>query len=224
MELVQIFIELVIGYVALFIMAKLLGRTQITQITPFDFISAVVLGELVGNALFDNNIGVSKILFSIIVWGGLTYSTEMITQKYKRLRKTLEGDPSIVIRNGKIDYDQLKKNHLDINQLQLLLRSKNIFSIRECEFAILETDGTLSACKNPTLQNPTMEDMNLPVKPFHLPISLILDGELVVDNLKLAQLDEQELLEKIKPYGVNRIEDVLYAEWKEGEALHVQTY
>jgi uncharacterized membrane protein YcaP (DUF421 family) len=224
MEFFQIFIELVVGYLALFIMAKILGRTQITQITPFDFISAVVLGELVGNALFDNNIGINKIIFAVFIWGSLTYSTEFITQKFKRLRKTLEGDPSIVIRSGKIDYNQLKKNHLDINQLQLLLRSKDVFSIRECEFAILETNGSLSVLRKPTYDNPTMQDLNLSTKPVHLPISLVLDGELVRDNLLLAQLDEEKLLEQLKPYGVTNIKNVLYAEYKEGEALHVQTY
>lgn len=224
MAFVHIFTELVIGYIGLFIMAKILGRTQISQITPFDFISAVLLGELVGNALFDETVGVSKILFAIFIWGSLTYSTEIITQKSKRLRKVLEGEPSIVIRNGKIDYNQLKKNHLDLNQLQLLLRSKGIFSIRECEFAILETDGTISVLKKPIFENPTKEDLQMPVKAVHLPISLILDGELVRDNLQLVYLDEEKLLQKLKPFGVSQIKEVLYAEWKEGEPLHVQTY
>ncbi|KHF27654.1 hypothetical protein LR68_03523 [Anoxybacillus sp. BCO1] len=65
-------------------MAKILGRTQITQITPFDFISALVLGELVGNGLYDSEVGLSKVLFAIALWGLLIYTTEMITQKKKR--------------------------------------------------------------------------------------------------------------------------------------------
>lgn len=224
MEFVQIFTELVVGYVALFILAKVLGKTQITQITTFDFISAVVLGELVGNALFDNEVGIKKILFAVTIWGALIFSTEVVTQKFKRVRKTLEGEPSIVIRSGKIDFNQLKKNKLDLNQLQHLLRSKDIFSIRECEFAILETDGTISVLRKPAYENPTYQDLNLPVKPVHLPISLVLDGELVRDNLQLVQWDEQRLLQEMKPYGVSKLNEVLYAEWKEGEALHVQTY
>lgn len=224
MEFVQIFTELVVGYLALFIMAKVLGRTQITQITPFDFISAVVLGELVGNALFDSDVGISKILFAVTVWGSLTYVTEILTQKFMGLRKTLEGEPCIVIRNGMIDYNQLKKNHLDLNQLQLLLRSKDIFSIRECEFAILETDGSLSVLRKPNYETPTIQDLHLPVKTVHLPISLILDGEIVQDNLLLVKMDEEKLLQVMKPFGVSKVKEVLYAEYREGEALHVQTY
>ncbi|WP_426470256.1 hypothetical protein, partial [Salmonella enterica] len=78
-EFGQIAVELVVGYIALFIMAKILGRTQITQITPFDFISALVLGELVGNGLYDVNVGLAQMLFAIALWGLLIYATEMIT-------------------------------------------------------------------------------------------------------------------------------------------------
>ncbi|SFA78236.1 MULTISPECIES: DUF421 domain-containing protein [unclassified Bacillus (in: firmicutes)] len=220
----HIFLELFVGYVALFLLTKILGKTTITQITTFDFISALVLGELVGNALFDENIGVKEILTAIFLWGSLVFATEIITQKFKGTRKLLEGEPSIVIRNGKIDYKVLKKNHLDINQLQHLLRSRDVFTIRECEFAILETDGTVSVLKKPNYSNPTAQDLNLKLDKVTLPVTIILDGELIKDNLQMIHWDEQRLLKEIKKYGAQSMEEVLYAEWLEGEALHVQTY
>lgn len=224
MEFLHISLELVVGYIALFIMTKFLGKTQITQITAFDFISALVLGELVGNALYDDNVGLGQILFAVAVWGMLIYLTEIITQKFKGMRGILEGQPSIVIRKGKIDYGQLKKNHLDINQLQHLLRSKDVFSIRECEFAILETDGSVSVLKKPAYSPATSKDLHLPLQPVTLPVSLILDGEIVVDNLEEIHWNKELLMKEVKKFGINSIEEVLYAEWLEGEALHVQTY
>ncbi|WP_264736931.1 DUF421 domain-containing protein [Cytobacillus firmus] len=224
MEYLHIISVLVIGYIFLFIMAKLLGKTQITQITPFDFISAIVLGELVGNALYDQETGIPEIFFAVAVWGILIYATEILTQKFKRARKLLEGEPSIVIKKGKIVYEELKKNHLDINQLQHLLRSKDVFSIRECEYAILETDGTVSALKKTLYSTPTIQDLNLPINMIELPVTLILDGEVIWDNLKSINWDETKLINEIKNNGANNIKDVLYAEWKKGEALHVQTY
>ncbi|KON89391.1 membrane protein [Sporosarcina globispora] len=224
MEYLHIISVLVIGYIFLFAMAKLLGKTQITQITPFDFISAIVLGELVGNALYDQETGIPEIFFAVAVWGTLIYATEILTQKFKRARKLLEGEPSIVIKKGRIVYEELKKNHLDINQLQHLLRSKDVFSIRECEYAILETDGTVSALKKPLYSTPTIQDLNLPLNKIELPVTLILDGEVVWDNLKSINWDERKLNNEIKNIGVHNVKDVLYAEWKKGEALHVQTY
>lgn len=79
MEFIKIASELVVGYVALLFTTKIPGKTQITQITAFDFISALVLGELVGNALYDNNIGISQILFAVALWGALIYITEITT-------------------------------------------------------------------------------------------------------------------------------------------------
>lgn len=167
MEFTQIFIELIIGYFLLLLLTKILGKTQITQITTFDFVSVLVLGELVGNAMYDSKTGIKEIAFSILLWGALIYVTEYITQKFRKTRKLLEGKPSIVINKGKIDFHELKKNHLDINQLQHLLRAKDVFSIAECAYAILETDGTISVLKKSAFSNPTKQDMNLPLKLFH---------------------------------------------------------
>lgn len=224
MEYLHIISVLVIGYIFLFVMAKLLGKTQITQITPFDFISAIVLGELVGNALYDEKIGILEMFFAVAVWGILIYATETLTQKFKRARKLLEGEPSIVIKKGKIIYEELKKNHLDLNQLQHLLRSKDVFSIQECEYAILETDGTISALKKPMYASPTIQDLSLPLNTVELPVTVILDGEVVWDNLKSIGWDETKLNNEIKANGVVSIKNVFYAEWKKGEPLHVQTY
>lgn len=224
MEFVQIFMELIFGYIALFVLTKVMGKTQITQITPFDFISALILGELVGNAVYDKDITITKVIFAVIVWGLLIFVTEVLTQKKKSLRKLLEGEPSIVIRQGKIDYKVLKKAHLDINQLQHLLRAKGIFSIRECEYAILETDGAISVLRKSSYSIPTLKEMNLPLSPVTLPVTLILDGQVEVDNLQMIEWNRERLLHEMKKYGINSEKEVLYAEWKEGEDLHVQKY
>ncbi len=144
----QITIELLIGFFVLLIATKILGKTQISQLTPFDFISAIVLGELVGNSIYDPKIKVWSILYSVFVWVILIYTIEVITQKIRGTRKFFEGYPSIIIRNGKIDREQLSVNHLDINQLQQMLRQqKDIFSIREVEYMILEPNGNISVLK-----------------------------------------------------------------------------
>lgn len=224
MEFLQILVELFIGYIALLILTKVMGKTQITQITPFDFISALILGELVGNAVYDNDVNIFKVLMAVAFWGLLIYSTEIITQKKKGVRKLLEGEPMIVIRKGKIDYNVLKKAHLDMNQLQHLLRAKDVFSIRECEYAIIETDGTVSVLKKSDFSNVTIKDLNLPLSTVTLPVTLILDGSIEEDNLKMIQWDKQRLLQMIKQHGFDSEKEVMYAEWKEGEPLLIQAY
>lgn len=224
MEFLQISVEIIIGFFALLILTKLVGKTSITQVTAFDFISALVLGELVGNALYDDNVRIGKILFTIVLWGLLIYMTEIATQKKVVFRKFFEGKPDIVINKGEIDFKALKKNHLDLDQLFHLLRKKDVFSIRECQYAILETDGTLSVMKKTKYESVTKSDLNLRPNASELPIPLIQDGEIKYENLKLIHWDSVKLINEIKSRGVNSPKEVLFAEWKDGEALHIQTY
>lgn len=224
MGITSIAIELIVGYFALLILTKILGKTQITQISAFDFISALILGELVGNSLYDGKITVIPILAAIFIWGSLIFFTEYFTQKSRRFRHILEGTPALIINKGKINFDELKKNHLDLNQLQHLLRAKDIFSVRECEFALLESDGTLSVIRKPLYEIVQRQDLNIPAKNASLPLSLIVDGEIVYDNLKLAEQREDWLLSEIKKQGFLSSKDVMYAEWEEGESLLVQGY
>jgi uncharacterized membrane protein YcaP (DUF421 family) len=224
MEFMSIAVELIVGYFALLILTKILGKTQITQISAFDFISALILGELVGNSLYDGKVSVLPILTAIFIWGSLIFFTEYFTQKSRRFRHMLEGTPALIINKGKINFDELKKNHLDLNQLQHLLRAKDIFSVRECEYALLESDGTLSVVRKPLYEIVQRQDLNIPAKTATLPLSLIVDGEIVYDNLKLAEQKEDWLLNEIKKQGFLSSEDVLYAEWEEGESLLVQGY
>lgn len=214
-------IELVIGFFALLIITKLLRKTQINQITPFDFISALVLGELLGNAIYDKDVNIWYILYAVFVWGSLLFLVEKITQKFRRSRKFFDGDPAIIIRNGQIDFNVIKKENLDINELLSILRQKDVFSIREVEFAILESGGSISVLKKSKYSTPTIDDLNLPQKSVNLAINLILDGEVIQDNLKAIGFDEEWLINQIRIYGVERIEDVFYAEWKQNEGIYI---
>ncbi|WP_430787575.1 DUF421 domain-containing protein [Virgibacillus flavescens] len=220
-HLLSILLESIFGFAALFILTKVLGKTQITQLTPFDFIAALVLGELVGNALFDDQYGILEIAFAIGLWGIILFITEKITQKYKGTRGLLEGQPSIIIRKGKLMREEMKKSNLDINQLQHMLRSKDVFTIREVEYAILETDGTVSVLKKSAYQIPTRYDLNLKPEALSLAVTLINDGEIIWDNLKENNLSEKWLTDELQKQEITTVCDVFYAEWTEGHELFV---
>lgn len=216
----EMFFDLVFGFFALFALTKVLGKTQISQITAFDFISAIVLGELIGNALYDDKIGIPQIGYVVIIWGGLMYTTEYITQRFKGSRHLLEGSPAIIIHNGKLIRDVMKKNKLDVNQLKHMLRTKDVFSMDEVEYAILETNGTVSVLRKSDYQPPTRKDMKLTARPVQLPITLINDGEIIYDNLKERNLTEEWLLEELRKQDY-KLEDVFHAEYKKGEDIQI---
>lgn len=217
-------LELIAGFIGLLLVTKVLGKTQITQLTPFDFVSGLVMGELLGNAIYNKDIGIQYVLYAISLWGLLIYFLEVITQKFKKTRSILEGDPAIIIRNGKIDREQLKKNKLDLNQLQHLLRDKDVFSIREVEYAILEPNGTVNVLRKSGYEKPTNSNLNFPPKQVHLPIALIIDGEVLSDNLKEAGFDEEWLQRQLSSRGIVKADQVFFAEWLEGDSLYLSQY
>lgn len=218
---ISMFVEVIFGFFALFLITKILGKTQISQITPFDFISALLLGELVGNALFDPKAGIPEIAFVVALYGILMYIVEIISQKYKRTRHLLEGSPTIVIHRGKLVRDMMKKTKLDINQLQHLLREKDVFSISEVEFAVLEANGTVSVLKKTDYQTPTRKDLKLSPQEVTLPTTLINDGEIIKDNLQEKNLPLSWLEESIREQGYNDVSEIFYAEYSKGEPLYI---
>jgi len=213
--------KLILGFFLLFFLIRIIGKKIISQITPFNFISAIVLSELLGNAVYETSIPISYIFFTIFIWGGLLLSVEYIAQKSLILRQIFEGKPVMVIRNGQIDFEQLKKSRININQLQSLLRQSEIFSIREVAFALIESNGSISVLKKSPYQKTTLQDFNMPDQPVYLPITLIRDGELIKENLEEINKGCDRLKNQLLANGVNRIEDVLFAEWLENDKLFI---
>lgn len=216
--------ETIFGFTALFILTKILGKTQISQLTAFDFIAALVLGELVGNALFDEKAGVLEIGYIILLWGILLYIVEMLTQKFSRTRYFLEGKPAMIIHKGEIIYEEMRKNKIDVGELQHLLRMKEVFSIQEVEYAILESNGDLSVMKKGPFQAPNKKDLNvLPEEP-EIAMTLISDGVIYEDNLAEVDKDEQWLMDEIKQQNFSSVKEVFYAEYLSNRKLFVLPY
>ncbi|WP_251550793.1 DUF421 domain-containing protein [Neobacillus muris] len=217
-------LELIVGFVALLLVLKLLGRLQFSQITPFDFITGMVMGNLVGDAAFDEKTGLGEILFSIAIWGLLIYCVELLTQKSAFLRSFLEGTPSFLVYKGRIVYKNIKKNKMDLNEFQQLMRKKGYFSIYEAEYVILERDGEISVVPKHKYGAPTKQDLSIPAKPVNLPIAVILDGNLVEQNLKETGHNEEWLKDQLSKKNIKNYKEIFYAEWQEDRGLQISTY
>ncbi|MDK8641785.1 DUF421 domain-containing protein [Niallia taxi] len=222
--LVDITVELCVGFFTLLLMLKILGKIQFSQITPFDFITGMVLGNFVGDSIFDERTGVLDIVYSILLWGLLIYLVELLTQKSFILRSFFEGKPSMLVNKGEIDFKALKKNHIDLSQLQHLLRKQGYFSLFDAEYVILEQDGNISVAPKHSYGAPTNEDLQIPEKKVRLAYALVLDGKVNKQNLKTLQFNEVWLKKQLSQQQISDYKDVLYAEWQEDKGLQVATY
>ena len=220
----DIALELIVGFFALLLILRLVGKIQFSQITPFDFITGLVMGNLVGDAIFSEDTGLKEILFSISLWGALIYFVELLTQKSSFLRSILEGTPTILVNKGEILYKNLKKTHIDLNQLQHLMRRQGYFSVFEAEYVILERDGQISVAPKHKYGAPTNQDLKIPEKQVNLSFALIMDGKLIADNLKEAGQNEQWLKKQLSEKKIKEYKEVFYAEWQENSGLNISKY
>jgi uncharacterized membrane protein YcaP (DUF421 family) len=216
--------EIVIGFFTLFVIINFVGRKIINQVTPFTFIASIVLSELLGNALYDDKAGTFHIIYSMMLWGLLLFIVEYIGRKFLFFRGLFQGKPSALIRNGVVDLNELKKCRMNLNQLQSLLRQSETFSIREVAYCYLEPNGSISILKKSKYQKTAQEDFNFAEKAVYVPVTLIRDGKVLLNELKDIGQDENWLTQQLRTQNITNPRDVLIAEWLEGDGIFVQPY
>jgi len=216
-----IVLKLVIGFIGLWIITRILGKKEMAQLTPFDFVSSLVLSEIVGNTIYSDDVGIRQLLLAFAVWATLSYLFEFLTFRVKRLRGPLDGRPSILIRGGVIDRKEMARNKLDFEQLRLLLRMQNVFTLREVAFAVYETNGSLTVMRKSAYENIERRDLQLPEKAVGLPVGLIEDGDIQRDELHKCGKDVAWLMSELKKHGYEKPSEIMYAEWTPENGLHL---
>ncbi len=214
-------IKIVVGFAALFFIVILTGKTSINQLTPYHLVFVLVLGDLLGNTLYDDTVEIYHFLYATGLWTLCMLGIEFITQKKKSSRFLLEGNPSILIRNGILDREMLSKNKLDVNEVASLLRQNNVFSVREVKYGILEQNGNISILLKSKYENPNRQDLNLPSNPVDLPVSLIIDGEILKDNLQEIGFDQKWLIKELQANGYHDEKGIFFADWRDSEGIHI---
>lgn len=222
-DYMQITVDLITGFAVLFIFNKVLGKAHFSQLTPFEFIAALVMGDLVGNAVYTKDTNGLHIVYAFLIWGTMVYLIGLFTMRSLRMRKFFEGEPSIVIRQGIIQYEIMRRNTLDMEQLLSQLRMQGYFSLREIEYAILEPNGSISVMPKTEYDVPR-NGAGSTLPPNRLAITLITDGRLLSINLAHAGIGEPWLREQLLKQNYASYASVLYAEWHPANGLFVLPY
>lgn len=224
MNVFELIFRLALAFLTLLVLTRLMGRKEISQMTFFNFVSAISIGTLGASLAIDSTLSVRNGMIALVAWSAFTIFLGYIDIKSKSARTTLEGEPVILVRNGKIMDGALRKTRLDVDALNVLLRKKSVFSLSEVDYAIFETDGTLSVLKSHTKQTVTKGDMNTPTNPnemFSFPTAVIADGKVNKQNLDKLNLDQNWLDQQLKLSGVNSVSDVFYAEVQKDGSLYI---
>ncbi|WP_438445855.1 DUF421 domain-containing protein [Gorillibacterium sp. sgz5001074] len=215
MEYFHLSVKLLVGFVVLFVVARFIGGRELKKLNVFDFISAIVLSELVGNVLYQDEVTALHMSFALVFWTILIYIIDKMKLKIRKARSLFDGEPALIIEKGRIRKQVLKDKRLDLNELLVLLREKEIFSIREVDYAFLEGNGNLSVLRGRAADSGGGGEVQLPAQ-------LILDGQIMTKTLNRIGRDSKWLNRELEEHGVSHVKDVFYAEYTEGSNLLVQ--
>ena len=196
-----IFVRTIILYIVILIVIRCMGKKEIGQMQPFEFVISLMIADIASTPLTDTG---TPIFFGIIPILGLLFSYMILSicnMSSSKLREIICGRPQILIYRGKIDENALIKERITINELQERLRVDNIFSIEDVEFAILETNGDLSVIQKPNKRNLTPEDMKIEPEYIGISYDLVIDGKIMYENLKKLNKNYSWLKKEVKKFG-----------------------
>lgn len=217
-------VRAIISFFTLLIFARLLGKEQISQLSYFDYVLGITIGSIASEATVDVSSRAWDSWIGLLSWAVLAYLMQLITLKWRYAAKMIEGEPTIVIMNGKIMDKVLKKMKLRVSDVLELLRNQGIFDYNEVDYAILEPNGSLSVLKKSEHLPLTPRDMKIEVKQAGISTELIYDGVIVEENLKQMNKDKKWLMKQLKKYGIKHASEALLVTLNDAGSLYVDKY
>lgn len=220
-KIIEIIFRSAVTYVILLVLGRVIGRKLISRITLFDFIVGIALGSIAVRIALGAQESPLLAAISATVITILVVITDYIDIKNINFRKLVDGEPIILISNGKLlDYN-LKKVKITVNKLMMQLREKDVFNIDDVAIATIESDGELSVLPKINKQPVTTGDLNISTNYSGLIKDIIIDGKIMHNNLISTNHDEQWVEEQIKIHGINDIKEVFYAGLNAAGVLYV---
>lgn len=223
-ESIVVFIRGIIGFFTLLIFARMLGKQQISQLTFFDYVLGITIGSTASTLTTDLSSKAWPHWVGLMTWVAAGFIMQLLTLKWRYAAKYIEGEPTIVIMNGKIMEDTLRKMRYRVSDLLEQLRNKGAFDVAEVAFAILESDGQLSVLKKAPFQPLTPKDLNIKTDNIGISKELIYDGVVVDQNLEEVHKDRVWLKLELKRMGVDEFSEVFLATIDPEGKLYVDTY
>lgn len=210
-----IFIKLLIAFVSLWVMTFVMGRKEIGQLTPLDFFTSILLSELVGNTIYDEEITYTHLIFALSVWGLLSYGIEKLSLRFTRIRRMSEGRAVLIVDKGQVNQDLLSSYNLDFNQLITMLREKDIYNFNEVAYVLFETNGTISVIKKPEFEYVRTKDLNIETKQDVPSIPVIENGRIQTETFRGKVIAEAKIRELAHKQGFKDLSEIVYAEYNE---------
>ncbi len=199
-----------LSVIALFFTAKLMGHKQLSQLDFFDYISGITIGSIAAELATELE-EPQKPLIALIIYGAVSVLLSIITHKFPKSRKYINGTPTILLSDGKLYRENFKKASLDLSEFMMMCREMGYFNLSDIAVAIFEHNGKLSILEKSTKRPLTPEDMSLTPEPAHIMCEVIMDGRILDENLHRMGLDQKWLNSELRKMGHSTPKDIFLA-------------
>ncbi len=209
-ELFNVVIRGLLSLITLFLVTKLIGKKQVSQLSLFDYVIGISIGNFAAEMTINLESEELYGIIAVLLFGGIAYLVSVGTMKSIKLRRFFMGSPTILIEHGKILQNNFYKVKYDINDMLEQCRVNGYFDISEIDYAIVEANGELSILAKSEYLPVNRNDMKLKVSKNGLCANVIIDGKVMYNNLKKIKKDEKWLNKELKLKGKD-ISDIILA-------------
>lgn len=211
------FLRTLFAIVVMFVLARINGAKEISQLSFFDYIVGITAGSIAASLAIDYELNMWAALIGLVMFMLASVLLSFITNKSMIFRRIFTGAPVVLVKNGEILYSGLKKARFDINDMLREMRSQGYFDITAVDSAILETNGKLSVLLKSTERPATAAEQKLELEQDDVPANLIIDGKVMEDNLSAVGKSKDWLMSEIESKGCSDIKKILLATFSDDE-------
>ncbi|MDE6953965.1 MAG: DUF421 domain-containing protein [Erysipelotrichales bacterium] len=209
MKYVEIFLECIVAYFYLVAALRFLGKKEMSQLTISDLIVFLLISELMTISIGDNNVNFLQGAIAVLSIVVLDKLCSYLSLKYKAVKKLLEGHPTYIIYQGKLNKEKMMALNYSIDDLCHHLREQGIGTLSQVEFAVLETDGNLSIIEKGENE-------------VYVPETLISDGVINDDILKTMNKDRKWLFDLLKKDGIDDYKNIFYCVLEKDKLFYIK--
>ncbi len=198
----EVILRTILAILAIFFLTKLLGKRQISELSFFEYITGITIGSLAAYICLDLQAGWHLGIISLSIWVLFSIGVEFLQIKSKMGRDFIDGKARILVKDGKVLEDNLKKERLTIDELMEQFRKKNIFRVADVEFAIIEPNGDINVLLTPENQPLTPKHLGIKVNPLQETQIVIMDGKIIDEPLATIGLSRAWLETELEKLGL----------------------
>lgn len=213
-----VFIRTAFLYLLVVFIMRLMGKRQIGELQPYEFVITIMISDLASLPMQDTRLPLLLGVIPIITLLFLKTLLSLIQLKFQGTRKFIDGEPTILIYNSKINYSALKRQQITLDEIMEEMRLSGYFNLSDIQYAILENNGQLSilpsnnsSISNSSGSNSSNNNSGSSQQPPLLPKILVIDGKINTNSLTSISKDKKWIENALKNHGIDSIKDVVIA-------------